>query len=366
MANARIDFVTDNISAVTTRETYYSFSIPISDSATRARFTFDSIPALAHELKNTVKESTVRNAIENRLFYTMSPVNFSLPIDDEEPDILDHRFTTIDYGGLYCASYSYASNDILCSAGGRSIKYGAEIVKNLNVSKDKNGAIYGGSPNLKEFYGNITMGIEDSSPGTGKISLFDKQCKIQKVAGDFKVKNIRSFSLCTGDEVTPRGAWFNVIDIRDVDTSSCTTINLLNNYPSPCTIILGNFSNENVTNYDQFFMANAPSRGRILVMTTPEPPKLKNCAFSGTTPKDAYSSKFDWVAKGKIELIRVPKDYLDAYKNNTYIENGTVGTTGWSRYKDIIFPYDPEKEFLPKKEGGENGRTVWIYRKRNR
>ena len=121
-------------------------------------------------------------------------------------------------------------------------------------------------------------------------------------------------------------------------------------------------------------MCWAPKRGRVLVLTTETPPNFKNCKFSDGVAQDEYSSVYDWIAKGNFERIMVPEAYTDNYINNTYIENGTKGKTGWSRYgpygveyggKDIIRTYNPEFQYLPKKEGGENGRTVWLYRKAN-
>jgi len=59
----------------------------------------------------------------------------------------------------------------------------------------------------------------------------------------------------------------------------------LNHYSTPCTIIFGNFSNENwckklsdgTDTSNGVFMNDAPARGRIAVMTTETPPILKNC-----------------------------------------------------------------------------------------
>jgi len=70
-----------------------------------------------------------------------------------------------------------------------------------------------------------------------------------------------------------------------VDTSHCRIFGLLNHYSTPCTIIFGNFSNENwckklsdgTDTSNGVFMNDAPARGRIAVMTTETPPILKNC-----------------------------------------------------------------------------------------
>lgn len=367
MANAILHFKLSLLNTDFARKVY-QFQIDIPDDAESLTLTMDRIRELAlannPEIgKYPVALTKLDNAIRDKTFYKISPIRFNVPVDPEEPDILDHRLSVIDYGGITCTADD--SSDKLCSAENNGSLYGAEIVKNINIEGNIRN---GGSVHLKEFYGNINI----QGSGTSTCSLFRYPCVIQKAVGEFNVKGISSLSLCTGDNNTTKygmAAWYNVIDIRNVDTTDCKTIALLNYINTPCTLIVGNFSNENLT-IDNLFMIAAPDRGRVLVLTTPEPPKFKNCKFSNGAPQNEYSSSQDWVAKGKFERILVPEPYKDVYFNNTYVENGTIGKTGWSYYgpsgKNIMRTYNPEYQYLPKKEGGENGQTIWIYRQSNR
>lgn len=108
--------------------------------------------------------------------------------------------------------------------------------------------------------------------------------------------------------------------------------------------IIGDFSNDSVTGMSHFM---PKVRNCVLICKNSEPPKLKNCAFSDSTPVDEWSSTFDWLTYSatvdgntvygcKFSAIYVPSDAVTAYKTNTYVENGTVGVTGWSKYADII------------------------------
>lgn len=126
--------------------------------------------------------------------------------------------------------------------------------------------------------------------------------------------------------------------LRDIDISGWTTTNVktFNKFCMNCRALkkftIGNFSNANITNQGGAF-ANVTDC--TLICTTNIPPVLKNCAFDGDTALDEYSNTYDWVA-GHFSAIYVPSDAVNAYKENTYIENGTVGNTGWSKYADII------------------------------
>ena len=82
---------------------------------------------------------------------------------------------------------------------------------------------------------------------------------------------------------------------------------------------------------------NLGATNAVLICKTSEPPALKNCSFTDSTPNDEHSSTYDWV-EGHFTDIYVPDEAVQAYKTNVYVENGTVGNTGWSFYADIIKP----------------------------
>jgi hypothetical protein len=108
--------------------------------------------------------------------------------------------------------------------------------------------------------------------------------------------------------------------------------------------IIGNFSNAGATSVNHFM---PKVRNCVLICKSSTPPVLKNCAFVDSTAQDQYSTTYDWLSYTetvngntvigcKFSAIYVPSDAVTAYKTNTYIENGTVGVTGWSKYADII------------------------------
>lgn len=310
----------------------------------------------------------VQNAIDSKTFYKLSPKNINTPIDPDEPEELSDKYTTIDYNNIVC-TYKYASGDSLCSAGLTSENFGAKVVKNLNINRTGGGTFAGGSPELREYYGDINI----RGNGSNTVTIFGEKTKyIQKAVGELNLSGMKSFTLCVGVGGTTRGHWFNRLDLRNVDTSTCTTISILKYCVTPCTIIIGNLSNENGT----VSMDSAPTSGRRIVCTTLEPPILRNCKVVNGQNTDVYKS--DWIKQGNIEIIYVPRDALDTYDNNVYVTGGQVGITGWSHYgskgpfksesrpNGLFEPYNPETEFLPKKEGGENGKTVWLYRAPNR
>lgn len=266
---------------------------------------------------------------------------------------------SIDYGGLTVTGYN--SDSIVLPIGS------SKVIKNLNVSST---GVVGNSKELREFYGDIII-----NGNGGAAKLFFTDCHLNKAYGELIINNVKTLWLCCGqNDGTIEYSGFNVIDLRNVDFSECTSLSLLNFLKGPCTIILGNCSNDKIGALSASFMNNAPASGRIVVLTTLVPPILKNCSFSDGVPVDAHANTYDWVAKGKIEKIFVPQSALDDYRNNVYVteENsgtaGTIGRTGWSYYgpngyKNIIYPYDPETEYLVKYEGDNNhGRKMWLYR----
>ena len=215
MADARLD-ITIKFHSVIATQYKYSFSIPIADNVTSLILSRSDIIKYAKENNPDVDEAALITALNTNTFYKISPVNFNVPIDEEDTDILDHRLTTIDYNNMTSMSNS-GSVDGLFSAIKRSSYYGAEIVKNLNIKGSH--TISGGAPNLKEFYGDInayncsvTLFTCTADPETPSM--------IQKAVGDLVLTNITSLSLCTGLSTVHRGVagWFNVLDIRNVDS----------------------------------------------------------------------------------------------------------------------------------------------------
>lgn len=124
------------------------------------------------------------------------------------------------------------------------------------------------------------------------------------------------------------------VDIRNADIHNCTSMmSCFSLCSSLKKLVIGNFSNAAMSSIDGAF---AGVTGCTLICTTTTPPVFKNCAFSDGVPQDEYSSTNDWVA-GHFSAIYVPSESVEAYKTNTYIEGGTVGNTGWSKYADIIY-----------------------------
>lgn len=206
-------------------------------------------------------------------------------------------------------------------------------------------------------YPNVTeidrMIINKSSWSNGMLYRMSKLERI-KLSGNFSgtsyqkllkscpkllVADLSDYHVTIGDGTSGILEWFSLcgalkeVDIRNVDTTQCKSFQSIF---QPCTslkkLTIGNFSNGAVTNVTNMFGSVS---GCTLICTTTTPPVLKNCAFSDGVAQDEYSSTYDWVA-WHISAIYVPSDAVQAYKTNTYVENGTVGVTGWSKYADII------------------------------
>lgn len=131
------------------------------------------------------------------------------------------------------------------------------------------------------------------------------------------------------------------VDISGWDTSSVTNFDqfLYLNAATLRKFTIGNFSNAAMTSKEYAFGNISDC---VLICTTSTPPVLKNCAFSNDVAQDEWASTYDWLSTSDgvchFSAIYVPADSVDTYKENTYIENGTVGNTGWSKYADIIHP----------------------------
>lgn len=361
------------------------FSVVIPDTET-VSISYDDILKMAKAQMSSSTYKAMAKYFATRCFSRIAVINLNQPSEDT-PEELEEKYTEIDYGGMYCINPN-SSWDGLCSASKKTDATGAKIVRNLHIQEvtaTENGTTYtitptkawGGSKSLREYYGDIIL-------TSGKVNLFTGDLPIQRCTGDFIISGVSAFSLCCSTNL--KGArtagWYNTIDIRNVDTSNCRELHILDNYKSSCTVIFGNFSTENWgTKYDDntdtnawLFMYNAPSKGRIAVMTTLTPPILKNCKCDnygkpiyynsdGTVNTSnngtlKYASDLDWIKKGKFERIMVPNSAVNAYKTNTY--RGQAGT-GWSVYADKIYGYNPDNKYTVKTEG-ENGKPMWIYR----
>jgi len=145
------------------------------------------------------------------------------------------------------------------------------------------------------------------------------------------------------------------LDIRKFDTSHVTSFSgmFADAYDSGAEplgpqlekLIIGNFTNKDATTIGTGFLKRTTDA--VLICTTTTPPVLKNCVFDNDVAQDEYSPDLDWLAyteevesvptvKCHFSAIYVPTDAVNTYKNNVYVENGTVGNTGWSHYANII------------------------------
>lgn len=131
-------------------------------------------------------------------------------------------------------------------------------------------------------------------------------------------------------------------DIRGFDTENAVNFgNVFVNDSSLKTLVIGNLSNANITTKESTCFNGVT--GCVLICTTAVPPVLKNCSFVDNVAQDEYDPALDWLAyvdggvtKCHFSEIYVPSDAVTTYKTNTYVEGGTVGNTGWSKYADII------------------------------
>lgn len=122
-------------------------------------------------------------------------------------------------------------------------------------------------------------------------------------------------------------------DIRGFDTEQAEQFGNVFQYDSSLkTLVIGNLSNANITTKAATCFEGVT--GCVLICTTAVPPVLKNCSFVDNVAQDEYDPALDWVA-GHFSAIYVPTNAVTAYKTNTYVEGGTVGNTGWSKYADM-------------------------------
>ena len=134
-----------------------------------------------------------------------------------------------------------------------------------------------------------------------------------------------------------------VLAVADISGWTTTNVKNFNQVFMNCRALkkltIGNFSNASMTSKTNAFTNVFDC---VLICTTSTPPVLKNCAFSNDVAQDEWASTYDWLSTSAgvchFSAIYVPADAVDTYKTNTYIENGTVGNTGWSKYANIIHP----------------------------
>lgn len=123
-------------------------------------------------------------------------------------------------------------------------------------------------------------------------------------------------------------------DIRGFDTEQAVIFGNVFRYDSSLkTLVIGNLSNANITTKAATCFEGVTDC--VLICTTAVPPVLKNCSLVDNVAQDEYDPALDWVA-GHFSAIYVPTNAVTVYKTNTYVEGGTVGNTGWSKYADII------------------------------
>ena len=133
------------------------------------------------------------------------------------------------------------------------------------------------------------------------------------------------------------------VDVRLFDLSKTKNPNRILGSASIKKLTIGeNFTN---TGFTQKGSMLSGVNGATLIVVSSTPPKLKNCSFTDDVANDEHSVTYDWLSRisdgeeiCRFDAIYVPDDAVQTYKSNTYIENGTVGNTGWSYYADIIKP----------------------------
>lgn len=133
------------------------------------------------------------------------------------------------------------------------------------------------------------------------------------------------------------------VDVRLFDLSKTKNpYRILGESPIKKLTIGENFTNTGFTNKGELL---SKVTGATLIIVSSTPPKLKNCSFTDDVANDEHSTTYDWLSYTsngeeirRFDTIYVPDDAVETYKTNVYVENGTVGNTGWSYYADIIKP----------------------------
>lgn len=133
------------------------------------------------------------------------------------------------------------------------------------------------------------------------------------------------------------------VDVRLLDLSKTKTpYKILGESPIKKLTIGENFTNTGFTGKGELLSGVT---GATLIIVSSTPPKLKNCSFTDGVANDEHATTYDWLSytsNGEVirrfDTIYVPDDAVEIYKTDVYVENGTVGNTGWSYYADIIKP----------------------------
>lgn len=120
------------------------------------------------------------------------------------------------------------------------------------------------------------------------------------------------------------------IDLRTFDTSNVTSFSdIFRTCENLKTIIIGNFSNENVTTLGNFHTSPHVSGDKIsgctLVCTTDEPPTL--------------NPSYDWI-DGHFSFIKVPNKTVEVDGVEKTVLELYQEATGWLTYKDIMSTYE--------------------------
>lgn len=153
-------------------------------------------------------------------------------------------------------------------------------------------------------------------------------------------KNVNSTQLASLFSNCPR---LKEVDVRLLNLSRTGTPDkILANSPIKKLTVGQNFTNANFSKKNEFLNQVV---GATLIIVSSTPPKLKNCSFTDGVANDEHSTTYDWLSytsNGEVirrfDAIYVPDDAVETYKTDVYVENGTVGNTGWSYYADIIKP----------------------------
>lgn len=320
---------------------------------------------------NYSKERIKELAVENSLITANEAINFDYTFD-KLSGTFSERYYELDFDDITVAQVNIPLLSKIRS------------IKRLNITGTKCNFTV---KDLTHFSGDINI----YGTRTESIDIFgysgNATTHIASAKGQLNIANIKKLYLLQGtggnhyEELYP-----NVLDIRNVDTTYCEELRLMSYHKSSCDIIIGqNYTNLNVDYMigNSYLDLNAsPIRGRRLIIVSNIPPILKNCRYDYNSSTGKYDIQVDahdyvgsgesgallhrlndWVSRGNFESILVPEDAYEDYINDVFVENGTIGKTGWSYYgpsgvqyggRDIITTYE-DGEYEPTEE--------WLYRK---
>lgn len=233
------------------------------------------------------------------------------------------QITGIDFGNLVLRLNAVSMNDYT----------NLEIVKRLNVSA--NSWFY------RSFRGNKVTEVAISGTMDVSICGFFPSCtQLKKVdASGLTVSGCGHSG--TPSEIFSGCTALKEVDIRNFNTSNMKLwATMMSGAPIKKLTIGGNFSNVAMTSKSNAFSGTT---GADLFITSTTPPNLKNCTFTDGTANDVHGLTYDWLSYSnsnvetcRFRAIYVPDEAVNTYKTNVYVENGTIGNTGWSYYASII------------------------------